>query len=457
MVYHVVFPLDGVDHSFYYSFARNVLVGPAVSLVVGYLIYRGLARKPFFFSIRKKIVLLALGVLTVGVVALSAGYVQHRFGAVAFCQKMIGILDQEESAYFSENYAPVREDEVAFPNGKNNLLLIVLESAEANLADETVFGGNLIPKLEKVAKDNISFSRHVQTFGTGWSIAGMCSYLVGVPLIVPGMKETSVIYNSQQFLPGATSLLRILDSAGYDITLLLGANVKFAGFDLLFSSHCRTPKLEDPVILYERYPSLSPASGRWGLPDQVIYEEMKKKVTAWNDDETPRALVVATVNTHHPGYKEESSRSVYYDARDTFIEMDDITADFLTWFRDQPVAQNTTVILVGDHLYMNDELGAAKLPPKSERQIYNAILNSRVRPELPADSRRFASYDFAPTILESLGGVLPGRRLGLGTSLFSSEPTLLERDGLARYEQEIAKYSPLYNSFFQADKATAAR
>ncbi len=457
IVYHIVFPLDGVDPSFYYSFARNVMIGPAVSLVIGYLIYRCLAAKPFFFAIPKRRVFAVLAFLTLGVTAFSVGYIEYRFGAVAYCEKMVSFLDKDESTYIRDNYAPVAADDITFPNGKNNLLFLVLESAEGNFTDASVYGDNLLPKLEKIADENLSFTRQVETYGTSWSAAGLCSLFLGVPYVVPGMKETTLINETKQFLPGASSLLGLLEQNGYDITFLCGTDVKFGGRDLLINTHCRKARLEDMAVLAERYPSLPVPKGRWGYPDQVIYDEIKKKVAAWADDDTPQALVVTTVNTHHPGYKDPGSRVVFNDLRDAFIEMDDLAGEFVEWFSTQPAAKNTTVVILGDHLLPADEVGAVELPPKRERFVYNAILNSRVKPEQPPETRMFATIDFCPTILESLGAVLPGHRLGLGTSLFSKDQTLVERDGVVQYEKEIARFSPMYNSLIYGSDQTAAK
>jgi len=53
----------------------------------------------------------------------------------------------------------------------------------------------------------------------------------------------------------------------------------------------------------------------------------------------------------------------------------------------------------------------------------------------------------APTILESIGVKLPERRFGIGSSLFSAQPTLLEKYSVEKYKAEINKRSKLYDSF----------
>ena len=68
-----------------------------------------------------------------------------------------------------------------------------------------------------------------------------------------------------------------------------------------------------------------------------------------------------------------------------------------------------------------------------------------------AYGREFAPFDFYPTILASLGVQIEGDRLGLGTNLFSGAPTLVERDGLDKVNQELNERSNFYNDEFIAE------
>ena len=62
-------------------------------------------------------------------------------------------------------------------------------------------------------------------------------------------------------------------------------------------------------------------------------------------------------------------------------------------------------------------------------------------------NRQYASYDYLPTILSSLGVRIEGDRLALGTNLASAQPTLIERDGEAVVCAETAKYSAFYADY----------
>ena len=60
------------------------------------------------------------------------------------------------------------------------------------------------------------------------------------------------------------------------------------------------------------------------------------------------------------------------------------------------------------------------------RKVFTTYINSAV--EAKGDTyRQYSTFDNFPTTLASLGAVIEGNRLGLGTNLFSSEATLLEK------------------------------
>ena len=70
----------------------------------------------------------------------------------------------------------------------------------------------------------------------------------------------------------------------------------------------------------------------------------------------------------------------------------------------------------------------------------NMTINAAVEPQRD-DYREFATVDNFPTTLAAMGVKIDGNRLGLGTNLFSSEDTLIERDGLEFVNTELQKSS----------------
>lgn len=349
-------------------------------------------------------------------------------------------------------------EDVVFPAQKRNVVLILMESAENTLNDSNLFEEHLMPHLEEMQKKYISFNNHYQVTGTGWSIAGITAYMFGIPLRLPQEMYHNNMSKHQNFLPGAVSLLDILEANDYRIIMTKGSLIKHAGTDKLFLNHAPQTEIFDLDYYLSHDPQNAvnhPHRWRWGLPDQYIYERTKAYLVSL-DKSTPFFLMFVTVDTHtweaDYDYKHVSNlKNKYGDQRDAFMAADTMVYDFLTWLQERDFYENTTVIIIGDHLLMSSNLGPVELSPPDnyQRYISNIFINSVIDPEKTnTNSRIFASFDMAPTILEAMGAKLPLRRFGLGTSLFSDELTLLEKYGVKTYETEISKRSKLYNTFY---------
>lgn len=362
----------------------------------------------------------------------------------------------QTSTFIDDNYAFVKIEDVVFPENKRNLILILLESAENTFNDTSIFNEPLMPHLAQLKKERLDFDRQYQMSGTGWSIGGITAYLFGLPLRLPaGMYGNSMSLH-KNFLPGAVSLLDVLEANGYRIVMTKGAIAAHAGTDKLFYNHAKTTEIYDWRYFKTTQADAKnhPLEWRWGLPDIYVYEKTKTYL-AKLDTSKPFFLMFITVDTHttadHDAHVYTAERK-YGDRRDAFIAADDMVYDFLSWLQKQNFYDNTTVIIMGDHLLMSQDMGPVKLPPPKadQRDIYNVIINPVVKPDYPEElthKRAFASFDMAPTILESIGAKLPERRFGMGSSLFSSQPTLLEKYGVEKYQAEINKRSKLYDSF----------
>lgn len=119
-------------------------------------------------------------------------------------------------------------------------------------------------------------------------------------------------------------------------------------------------------------------------------------------------------------------------------------ADFLAWAESRPWFKNTVIAVMGDHTM--EMLSAKAGVPKSE-QLYwtNFILN----PALPAPQkeRQYSSFDIFPTLLEAMGFAVEGRSMGLGRSLFSDKPSLLETYGKDVFDSLLRERSVQYDYF----------
>ena len=90
------------------------------------------------------------------------------------------------------------------------------------------------------------------------------------------------------------------------------------------------------------------------------------------------------------------------------------------------------------------------------RTTFNLILNPAEGlidiPESCTKNRYWFNVDMFPTILASIGVKIEGDRLGLGTNLFSGEPTLIEKNGNGMEGWEIVNEELKYKSEMYNEK-----
>ena len=156
------------------------------------------------------------------------------------------------------------------------------------------------------------------------------------------------------------------------------------------------------------------------------------------------------MDTHFTdGYFCEDCENQFEEQYDNVITcFDKRMSEFMQWMSQQPFMENTTVVLVGDHLTMDNLYAHRNIPADYERTAYNCIVNSAVQTD-NTKNRQYTSFDLFPTMLVAMGCEIPGNRLGLGTNLFSQEQTLLEQFGsLEELNDRLRQYSAYYVEHF---------
>jgi phosphoglycerol transferase MdoB-like AlkP superfamily enzyme len=166
-------------------------------------------------------------------------------------------------------------------------------------------------------------------------------------------------------------------------------------------------------------------------------------------------LTLFSLDTHMPVYhKDAKCQQNFGDIRDAFICSDGIVYDFINWLKTSPYWQNTTVIVIGDHLFSNEfnlrkkQFLISKLSKSDrlkKRSIYNLFLNLPEDKKI-SDIHKFSTLDLAPTILESLDIKISPRAFGLGRSLFAPEPTLSDKMG-PQLSSKLIQKSKVYKKF----------
>lgn len=122
--------------------------------------------------------------------------------------------------------------------------------------------------------------------------------------------------------------------------------------------------------------------------------------------------------------------------------------EFVEWCLEQSFAENTTIILIGDHLSM-DKTFFEDIPTGYQRRIYNVIINSALDlSEERQYQRLYTVMDLYPTTLAAMGVTIEGDRLAYGTNLYSNQPTLYEIMGEAGLAEMLDSPSSFYNDKF---------
>ena len=368
------------------------------------------------------------------------------------------------STYIEDNFADPETTQMTFPEQKRNLIHIYLESMENTFLSKE-YGGffdeNLMPNLVELAKEGYNFSHLPEGFGgppktTGatWSVASFVNQSTGLPMKVPTAHNA---YGAEDnFLPGATTIGDILKAQGYEQTVMFGAEAAFGGLDFFFKSHGDFNILDHKGVkelgwIPEDYKVW------WGYEDDKLYEFAKTELTRLYETGKPFHFVMETADTHAPEgwlspnaekkFDSQYANCIYYSQAEA--------VKFVRWIQQQPFYENTTIVLIGDHLSMASAFCAPATKAGYNRTCFNLILNPAENiGEIPASrlqNRDWALFDMFPTLLASIGVEIEGNRLGIGTNLFSDEQTLFERDGVAEVNKELENRSNFYNNNILVD------
>ena len=352
------------------------------------------------------------------------------------------------SDIYEKYYIDARDVKIKFPKEKRNLVYIYLESMESSnvsYKNGGAFNKSLIPNLEEIAIENINFSNTNEIGGakelnnTDWTIAAIISQTSGIPLkITPNMlldKETKLLLNTY-------SLGQILKDNGYNNYFLIGSDADYGArrdylinngeynvYDYLWAKENKL--IDEDYFVW------------WGYEDDKLFEFAKQQLLEISKKDKPFNFSMLTVDTHtKDGYLDETCKLKFNNKyANSLYCADQKINSFINWIKEQNFYDNTTIIITGDHLTMQLNFYDESY---TDRTIYNAIINSKIKPK-KEKQRLFSTLDMFPTTLASLGVKIEGDRLGLGVNLFSKEKTLLEELGFEYVNEELIKNSIYYD------------
>lgn len=458
VIFHLKVPLQGTSHAMINDVIYNYVI-PAIfiflMILVPFLIRFKHKSEIEIYLFQFKLVInlkdfarMVLLVLNIIIIVLQLKDIDQKFHIINYIK-----LQKQNSTFIEEHYIDPRTVKLTFPEQKRNLIYIYVESMESTYMDKDD-GGNqdndLIPELTELALNNISFSDTKKLGGaypingTGWTMGAMVAHTAGIPLILPIQGNAYDSYG--EFLPGAYSLGDILKENGYTNLIMMGSDSIFAGKKTYFKTHGDyiikdyNTAVADNIVPKKYYQS-------WGLNDEYLFKYAKKELTNLSKSNQPFNFTILTANTHFPdGYVEDECVKVYENNQyaNSIICSSRQVYNFIKWIKKQDFYDNTTIIIVGDHLSM-----AANViydgTDYNTRRIYNVFINSAVGTNNIKD-RKFTTLDLYPTTLASMGIEIDGNRLGLGTNLFSDRLTIIEENDYNYVNNELSIKSDYYNN-----------
>lgn len=319
---------------------------------------------------------------------------------------------------------------------KKNLVVLYLESVELTYFNEALFPG-LLPNLNRLREASLSFSGIEQSPGAGWTIAGMVNTQCGIPLVTPGA-GINQMGHVQHFLPEAKCLAEILAANGYHTVYIGGASGEFAGKGGFLRQH-GFMEVKDRAYFQTERPLPESAFSGWGLYDDTLLDIVHEEFVTLSAEDGPFALFALTMDTHPPNANVppscvgleygDGSRKALNSLRCT----DRLVGAFIEKIRRSPYYENTTLVVLSDHLAMVND--AKALLDKAQRRENLLMVFDTSLPPGERDVRG-TMVDVGATLLDVLDA--SETRLGFGRSLLAAN-----------------EVKPSYSSAFFADENLA--
>ena len=320
-------------------------------------------------------------------------------------------------------HGAIEVDSAADPK---SLVLIFAESLEATYSRTDVFDGDLTPRLTALARQGTTFEDIREVNNTGSTITGMVGALCALPLRSPMAWEhvNTVLPNVDAPLPGAACLGDILSAHGYRTVFFGGAPLAFAGKGNFLAAHGFQERYGTPDLL----PHLAEPSYRsgWGIHDDTLFDfamdrlEELSPADEPDSTESPFALLLLTLDTHHPkGLPSASCPARNDEGTDMEFAIrcsDKLIADFVETVRAR--FDDVVVALFSDHLAHRNELFATLRKNADARRLRFAVWGPDI--EAVRVERRGTHFDVMPTLLDFLG-FEKWLRHNLGASLLRYE------------------------------------
>jgi hypothetical protein len=345
-----------------------------MSVVVGYILYKINTKFQIKNSLSKIVVLL-----------ISFAYILSPFSFIVrfskICYRTVHDSNGKKShrELFREltgtDYVERGKIKVKLPSRVKNLVIIEMESFEQRFLDN--FSEN--------TKDIVAYSEEGEFYsditmveGSGWTIAGIHTFLCGSPLIY-NLKDVALLKIVS--ISKLVCLPDILKRAGYHQMYIGGERRTFSGKSQFFFSHGYDEVLGKKELRKE-YNLDKENFSDWGIRDREIFEIAKDKYRKLSQSKKPFSLMLSTLDAHSfdGGLRDDRCRNTTENKMLNSIECtSDLVADFISFLENEPNYEDTLVVILPDHLAMGDFPSIGIGAGDSGRKLYVILLNSGAR------------------------------------------------------------------------------
>jgi phosphoglycerol transferase len=318
-----------------------------------------------------------------------------------------------------------------------DILIIYLEGLDRRFADRDTFADAYDPILE-LETQAIRFDNVGQIVGTAWSLAGMVASQCGIPVLPKGLLFKNNFETVERFLPGATCLGDLLVPQGYRAEYVVGGDLQFGGIDNFYRTHAITGQtgFDEQRALYPT-DTFEAANIDWILDDQMTFDTAEMKLDSLLPGTEPFLMVVETIGPHGAvGYlarrcSEDGRGKKTRNALAVVHCTASLARDFVQLAQARhaaarPEAPPLHVVVVSDHLSHNAEAPAGA-PHLAGR---NTALFLRAGQVATVVDRPASMIDILPSLLDWAGLSAAPVAAGLGRSMLSPAPTLVEEYGI---------------------------
>ena len=348
--------------------------------------------------------------------------------------------------HFSTLYQHPDADRLIARRAQKNLLLIYVESLERTLGNAELVGRDAIAPIRQLE------GTEIPTFpaapGTNWTIAGMLSSQCSIPL-KPFFANKFHSFATDDFFPNAVCLGDVLKASGYEQYFLVGHHLAYSGLDKFYRTHGYDHLLGREEWKQRGVDATEFRSWGFGLHDDMLLTQAKAVLREHDRKRAPFNITLITQDNHFPhgipsprchDDEKQGDFAGAFHCNSRFL------ADFVTQLKQDGLLDNTVVVLMGDHPFMNSMKQSLQF--SGDRHVYFKILSPL---EKPPTRQAMTHFDVAPSLLDLLS-LTDGKdtRFGLGVSLFSEiSATDYQKHLQAVTSEDILNKSPTYEAFWQ--------